>query len=643
MKKTVLFLMTLVMSVGFAFAQIDFEDRTLGEVFPSMGWGGQVATIVEDPAGVNGLSLQLSSTNYNTAVRINEVTFYGGYTLADVAKMQADINRISGDVNWKNIQFWFGAVGAAFSNGTAMGSTSNNPIQGQPLGTWVKLTFTPADMGLSGALLALSTFDMAIGMNAAANVIIWDNITFFDADGNVIPTQEPPIVVEPLILDFESFEIGTIFNTISQDSPAPTAVVEADPLGENGQSLRLVASSWNTYIEVPTITLADGYTLADVAKMAFNIQFMNGSGQNNFKTVLVMLGAEGATLNYNTPAISASNLIGNSEAINTWLAKEISFASLTNTDLLALNTFSMAMGFNHNNLDYFLDNIKFFDADGNVISAEATAPVIVIPEPEGPFEFNFEENELGDTYPVFRFINGGKGGVETAGEATVVANPAGEGQSLYYKVSAYDQMIHFGTINAPEGLTLGDLKYIDFDIIATGQHKEVLVKLGAPANLDDATDPNNLIWGTDDYKVLSPSATAWGSVSIDIVGKTITYFNGVPVPFKTSNKGANPILGADESLTSFDFYLGANDTSMEYYLDNIILSFDTKNGDVIQVKPAILSAYGVVGAIQANAEGASIYDISGRLVTKAVVGTNAVPAGLYIVKVGNQAVKVVVQ
>ena len=255
--------------------------------------------------------------------------------------------------------------------------------------------------------------------------------------------------------------------------------------------------------------------------------------------------------------------------------------------------------------------------------------------PAGPTSFDFENNKIGDTYDVLDTHT-----YTTSPAANVVANPVvtdGNANSLYYKDTDYDQMIMFGTINVPNGFTLADCKSIAFDVYTTAaQYKEIEIGIGVDSI------PT---WGNGIYKKVSPGGS-WGTVSINPTTGETTDADG-NVTAKSGSKGGTSVYD-DGSLTSFKFALGLNDNAMDYYLDNVILTFDN-GSSIVQVKPEIGNVYNVDGGIgvRGNNDRVSIYSIDGRLVKAGIAGNNntiSLSQGIYIVKVGtSNPVKVLVK
>ena len=434
------------------------------------------------------------------------------------------------------------------------------------------------------------------------------------------------------ILDFESDTLNTVYPSVAYYPTDITAVVAENPAPKkdlNGDgiidsndftttdqhALHVTATNYNAYPKFHII-LPDNKKVSDIERISLDIYFNdNGSSQNNYKNMDYFVGASGTSMSPTAKTGSATNLIGSSEATGVWLSKIFLFdQSNITADVLDLNEFDFAMGISNNPCDYYLDNITFVLNSGEVVTGTSV-------------DFTFEDNAMGDEY------------IATGGVATIVDNPAPTAdnlQSLYYKNTNYDQLITLGTVEVPEGYTLADCQSISFDVYTTAsQSKELLIKIG-----------DNALWGNGIYKKVS-NGGSWGTVSVNpITGETTDADGGQTA--KSGSKGGTSVY-TDGSLTSFTLAVGVGDNAIDYYLDNVILTFSNPTG-VVQVKPAINNAYGVTGGIVVNAvnEKVSVYGIDGRLVKQTVVdGYNtSIPMtqGVYIVKVGlANPVKVVVK
>ena len=287
-------------------------------------------------------------------------------------------------------------------------------------------------------------------------------------------------------------------------------------------------------------------------------------------------------------------------------------------------------------------------------------------EPQTQIVINFEEDALGIEYPIWQFAGGGARGtalMEVPGK--VVESPLEDGNCLYSKITGYDQAFFIGTVTLPEGVSLFDCEELSYDLYTTNdQYKEIIARLGEPVEelKVEAGDPDSdqfLAWASNSYKKLSP-ADGWGTIRV-LVWDGLAYYSAAdptgPYPEEKdqTGKALNPVI-ADGELTTFDIFVGVNDNAIEYYLNNVVLTFNTDiagykftsagtapTNSMKQVKLAAAQAFGIAGGIQVNADAASVFSFDGRLVKQVAGGFTPMAAGLYIIKVGGQAVKVAVR
>jgi len=474
---------------------------------------------------------------------------------------------------------------------------------------WGKNLKVPISMvPLTAEDKALNEFTLSFGNRTGAGYYLYDNIKMEYATP-VGPSS---------VLDFESDAVNTTYPGIAYASTDINAVVEANPAGD-GQSLHVISNNWGACPKF-SVTLPDGKTLADLLNVTFDFYFDNvdqtaaGQTPNSYKPFNYFFGAQGTAFSASAPTGKTGNLIAgpSDNPAQTWLSK--SFVPTLETDLTQLNQFDFGLGIYIDQCNYYLDNITFVLKSGVAVTGNTV-------------DFTFEDNTIGDTYPA------------TSGTATVVANPAPTAdnqQSLHYQLTNYDQLITLGMVEVPEGYTLADCQSISYDVYTTAnQSKELLIKIG-----------DNPLWGNGIYKKVS-SGGSWGTVSVNpLTGETTDADGGKTA--KAGSKGGTSVY-TDGSLTSFNLALGIGDNAIDYYLDNVILTFVNQTG-VVQVKPVISNAYGVTGGIVVNAinEKVSVYGIDGRLIKQTVAtGFNtSIPLsqGIYIVKVGTDSpVKVVVR
>ena len=196
MKRTVLFLFALLMSVGFSFAAvIDFESDALGTVYPGIGYNPATdvnAVVESNPAG-EGQSLHITCNNWDASAQF-VVTLPEGKTLADVEKVTFDVylpsvdNTPAGQTpnSYKSFDYYFGAPDATFS--TDDKAVANNLIQNpsdNPAQTWITKEFVPT---IGNDFLSLNQFSFGLGLNIDKFDYYIDNITFVLAAGTTVLT-----------------------------------------------------------------------------------------------------------------------------------------------------------------------------------------------------------------------------------------------------------------------------------------------------------------------------------------------------------------------------------------------------------------------------------------------------------------------
>jgi len=262
--------------------------------------------------------------------------------------------------------------------------------------------------------------------------------------------------------------------------------------------------------------------------------------------------------------------------------------------------------------------------------------------------FDFNAETIGTTFPIMH----GWGWPDAKSVAVVAADPLRSGNSLNVTPGNYDGAVYF-EVALPDGLTVADIKGIKADFyFADGTERNGTVEgfiapldavIGSGTNFN--TYPVWLKTSDKDGSMIQVSAAGeWFTVEIT---RDQIEDEGFNIGRRaTGDKGISVDFAAIDDATEFMFGLGLSiggEAANVYFMDNITFVFDGFNA-IPQVKLVTAApAFGIAGNIVVNADAASIFDFSGRLVAKAVNGLNPIAPGLYIVKVGAQTVKVVVK
>ncbi|MCL1944008.1 MAG: T9SS type A sorting domain-containing protein [Candidatus Azobacteroides sp.] len=162
---------------------LDFEGDEIDDAYPSAyRWANNdvVATVEPDPTGASEKSLHVIVTNYNAYPRFT-VELPDGKTLADIEKITFNIYFMPGfgDQNqYKRVNCYIGPEGTSFSTTVDPPVSVNNLILNDATGTWLLKEIPLSELLSDDGLLALNTFDMALGFSYNNSNFYLDNIKF---------------------------------------------------------------------------------------------------------------------------------------------------------------------------------------------------------------------------------------------------------------------------------------------------------------------------------------------------------------------------------------------------------------------------------------------------------------------------------
>ncbi|MDR0619285.1 MAG: T9SS type A sorting domain-containing protein [Bacteroidales bacterium] len=249
----------------------------------------------------------------------------------------------------------------------------------------------------------------------------------------------------------------------------------------------------------------------------------------------------------------------------------------------------------------------------SITAGEAVEPSAVI---------DFEADQIDDSYP-------GIAWVDTNFTATVKENPAGEGKSLHFVSTNWNSYPKFA-VSLPNELKLGDIEKITFNLYFTDSGSSdqnswknfhlFVGETGASFTPNAPTQEFNNIVGSD-------SRNVW--ITKELV--------------------LNITDEALLELNTFDLGLGELVENADYYLDNIsfipkgVASSPGKLINVSNIRVYPSPTKGIVN-IENNKGEVFVYSVTGRLIMRTfgnTVDLSKQPDGSYILKAGNNAVKVI--
>jgi hypothetical protein len=243
---------------------------------------------------------------------------------------------------------------------------------------------------------------------------------------------------------------------------ATSARVEANPAGE-GQVAKIASANYDELLGIE-VTLPAGKTLGSYDRLFFDLY--RNAADANYKEMRIYI---------NNVQVFTTGYIEQAPA-TTWTAKDYDVTGWSN-EVLALSTFTLAVGINSNGGDYYLDNIRLRE-DAREWSDVRTCQAVT-----GYFLLDcFNALARNTDYAGYS-----KWGIATA---TVVANPTVAAENaILFTTGNYDDFVLVHAV-LPEGKTVADYSDFEFALYYAANDdekqinnygKSILVKLSGTA------------------------------------------------------------------------------------------------------------------------------------------------------------------
>ncbi len=320
----------------------DFEADELGTSYAMTG--NATAIVEDDPAGKSGRVLHVGS-DAEAAARsypVINVKLPEGRKLGDYVTLKFDMNLYNGQ--WGN-----GMIvqinGREFSLGCNAASQGANPGAGWVRGITVSLknAFVPG-FSLPGDLSELTEFTLSVGSASGSWHCHLDNIVmdYEVAAGGKIE-----------IATFEGDELGTAYPMTGN----ATAIVQDDPDGRSGRVLAIgkgtaAARSYPVF----NVQLPDGYTLADINSMCFDMNLQQGQWGNG---MIVQINGREFSLGCNASSQGANPGAGWVRGITVDFTGAMVPGFAMPDELKSLSSFTFSVGSASGSWECFMDNIIF--------------------------------------------------------------------------------------------------------------------------------------------------------------------------------------------------------------------------------------------------------------------------------------------
>lgn len=374
------------------------------------------------------------------------------------------------------------------------------------------------------------------GLSVYGHTLVWhaqQNDTYLESI--IAPLIIPEVIIPPdvqsgttMVFDFESDQIDKEYPM----SGNGYAKVATDPSGTSGNVLH-VGGPANQSFPILEITLPEGRILGDYVNLTLDFRASGSTG-------LYGQGMRMAINDRSLTSYGSPSSFGCPD--NNWGRGLIvlPFAAMNLTDAeKELTQFTLRVGSATGSGDYYIDNIKM---NWEIVASGKTT-------------IDFESNNLNDTYPMT--------GNSTA---MVVTDPAGTSGKVLQVGNAGEpanQSFPKFEITLPEGRVLGDYVNVTLDFRASGSTG--LYGSGMRLGINDRAFT---VYG-------SPSSFGcpdnnWGRGLIIL-------------PFANMN-----LTDEEKALTQFTLIVGSGTGSGNYYIDNIVLFWETdKNKPTVIPKQVI--------------------------------------------------------
>lgn len=385
--------------------------------------------------------------------------------------------------------------------------------------------------------------------------------------------------------------------------------IVADPTSSSsirGNVVEVNCTDQETIVEVD-VTLSDNTKLSDYSEIAFDLYYMEVSGENGedqcYKRVYVKADNQDIYVEENYDILAEKNI--KKKAWGTF--------STVIPDNNVDNSFALRLGIlgdKKEPLTYYIDNIR-------------------LKEKEEPGTSHNGEM-VGDWYMLQDFETAtkddiaawDKGGYGIPGETTVeiIKNPTADNEKVAWFAGGnlYNTILEVNAELQP-GKTLADYSEIAFDLYRNAEevndYPGLYIRVNNIVIYDDGNNGNN--YGPE---------TTWTEVIKPLAG-----------------------IGGLEGITGqIKIRLGLLSEKPDYLIDNVRLKPTTATG-ITDVQAGAETVVVVDGGVMINAGAKAayaVYDISGRAVSQGVADgskTVTLQRGVYVVRVNGKAVKVLVR
>ena len=340
MKKILLSMLTLGMTISLSAQKMDFEKDSLGVPVGVTTGSKSSIEIVENtyPKGND------SKKAMKVKLKDYEMLFFDSIPIVDGDRASYEFSKIrfkicvlgGSDTNYPQMDIFSAADFLDFT--TAANRLVRLPWQslwGNPeIGTWKTIEFSFSKSVLDPIPLGKLILQLVKG-----------DVEYMIDDIEIVPY---PVAVNGYlnIENFESNKIGDNFNFKAFNSTDYTDSVQVDPEFSTNKALHITTKNYGAFLKL-NVSLEASKTLADYDQISYDVYLMTGFGNNNQNFPVFINDTAVYTHTEPWPKNAEDQL---------WTT--ITHDLINLAPAKGMNTFSLALGISSNNANYYIDNIK---------------------------------------------------------------------------------------------------------------------------------------------------------------------------------------------------------------------------------------------------------------------------------------------
>jgi len=359
MKKILLSLIVLGLSLNLSATIIDFESATIGTTANvvlntgNSGAGGVFANPVTNGINTSAQALHIVNAAYGNLNFPDLVLPAGSPATYGYTKFRCKILIMSGtDVNWP--QLYFRSATNSTEQGTTIGQYS--PWGTASVGTWVQCEYVIAN----SALATIPAGQLSIKLEK-------NNCEYAIDDVEMVPAAAP--ILSAFDQTFENYAIGSMGDAVLNTGNSGAGGVFANPattgIDASAQALHIVNAAYGN-INFPTITLPAGTPSAYAfTKVSCKILVMGGTD-----TDYPQLYFCSATNNTERGTIIGQYQPWGGASIGTWIYCEYVFA---NSTLATIPAGQLAIKLEKNNCEYAIDDVQLYSVSTDLKQTKENA------------------------------------------------------------------------------------------------------------------------------------------------------------------------------------------------------------------------------------------------------------------------------